>query len=398
MRQVLGIFFFIFISITSLVSAGELKTDILQYRNDKLYFAGGKDVLIFKNQHFSVFNKDNQQIYSGKIEQSLEGVSFSSPTELFFDSLSIKDCYAVIETADIDTVSEIKIGFDVSNVCSGTKDSTIRLIPFHRDYPDKDVLTLDGLLSYNRIYYINLGNTKYHPAPCIAFILPNLSKKVNEQKYLSTSLYYRFDNMQLSYLFDGTDPAYESSFINNDSILERTYKYDPERGKRLARNIRNKPDSLIIGSDPYLKKAADYFADILAQDRFIVTTTDNYKNSDVYIGFAPYLKSDPVKTFEWIVNQLESVDIPDEADKEAIDIIKKHIESYKATDRPESEEYYLKLMDYSLKYDLGVFPLFRPTLYFHYFDNLTNVRFNDNGDLDYDSMRMVSFPATKDSL
>lgn len=277
-----------------------------------------------------------------------------------------------------------------------------------RDFPDNETIPIVARLAYQPelIYKGFMSKTKpttnwesiNHLTPYIAYLMPNLSKRINEQSYLTTSLYYRLnDKIYPRYFY--REPNVINTFISNSNETQRAYEYNPERGKKLIYHIRFKTESVTVGySTSYLKKTAGQFSDILAQDKFKVQITEDILNSDVYIDFAPFLKSNPIKTFEWIVNRLESVDIMYESDREAVDIIKKHIESYYTTDRVESKEYYLKLIDYSLKYDLGIFPLFRPHYYLSYKENLYKPKFTDDGLLDLYSLQLLSFPQESDSL
>lgn len=111
MRQILIIILSLLI-LSSHLSSGEVKTDILQFRNNYLYFAGGKDTLIFENLKYAIFSQTDEKLYSGKIEQALEGISISYPVDSTLDSDDIKTCYAVVQTADIDSVSDILIYCD----------------------------------------------------------------------------------------------------------------------------------------------------------------------------------------------------------------------------------------------------------------------------------------------
>ncbi len=210
----------------------ELQSRILQYRLDRLYFGSGKEANVFAGSPF-VIVCNGDTIYEGCIEQSFMGVSYSDTTSLFFDTTLADSCYAVIEAADIDTLSPIKlgaVGFEplamltdylgtvrallsaiwernnpiTATSIHGNEVSISRRVPFIDMVVSLQFGEIDGFFSY-RSYASQMEDSRVigTPAPFFVALVPNLSRKVNRGGLITTSMYYRFGESRLKVVFDG---------------------------------------------------------------------------------------------------------------------------------------------------------------------------------------------------
>jgi hypothetical protein len=212
--------------------ATDINCKILQYKLDRLYFPIGTEENVYPSNRFTVYTTGDS-IYHGIIESSQLGISYSRITHYFFDTISIDSCWVLIESADIDSTSDIVIGLpvaipmgpiignppssssgDIGNIStqltlSMTAQNGNRLILKHYDSDidmglDFESGRIDGFFSHSSIITSKTeARTISDYTPYFAAIIPNIGRNINKDGLLTRSLYCRFDKTRLSLYFDG---------------------------------------------------------------------------------------------------------------------------------------------------------------------------------------------------
>ena len=67
---------------------------VLQVRLDRIYLNHGRDECVFRNSRFVIHN-GYDSIYSGCIEASYQGVSYSYPTDGLFDTIPTQSLHVL---------------------------------------------------------------------------------------------------------------------------------------------------------------------------------------------------------------------------------------------------------------------------------------------------------------
>ncbi len=372
------------------VSGQSLDCGILQYKLDRLYFPHGTESDLFKYSPFTVYlNSDS--IYAGTLEFSGQGVSYSFPTYNYFDTLNIALFHTILEPAIEDTLTKITIGIsefdmpeigicliDSGSVLFRQYDSHIRmLLDFEEGF-------LDGYLSYGTPdTYNKETGIAYSYAPYYAVIMPNLSSGVNYHGLLSTSLYYRFDPSQPYTYFDGNRVIPQDCFYDKDDSCFRAYYYNTEDGRRLLESMRQRPKRISIStSDRVLDITGQLFADILSRDRIRTDFVAASEFADIRLTFIEYDSNQPLTGFNNILDLLAHDTAAGDIINKSLELAAVYLQSARCADHPKKEKHYLEKTERVLKEDLGVFPLFRPTVYFIANRALKGYRFDDDGYLD----------------
>lgn len=365
--------------------SGQISADILQIKLNRIYLNAGSEELIFPNYHFWIMKNDDTT-FTGKIETAYDGISISYPLDTHL-SLSDLDKYKVIvETALIDTnqhiwiyssdLSDYELSMllnvsDIYNIDSlgGSFGNKIRYLYTHELKPDYSSKSYDIQISYIKKSNPPLGTDKIITAPYIAVLIPNLSKKINYDGLLSTSIYYIFD----------LNPLLHSSMIkanNHDCFVDdidctRAYKKDSETGKNLLNNLKVNLSEVQIGYfGSSLKDAALYISDILAQERIKAHISQDNLTADLFLIYIPYDLEKPVNTLNSILDFLKKFEISNSSHKETVSILNSYIEKLKISDSSFNKEHFYNIIDYGLKYDLSIFPLYRPIIHLNYPSNI----------------------------
>lgn len=377
------------------VQAGELRSDILQAKSDRLYFPHGREKLIFARSRFTLYN-DNDSLCSGLIEFSGPGVSYSAPIYSLPGLLNIGSLYALIETAEIDSVSTIRIGINLPDrrglsVSNGRlfeeSNPPLKLFsdngnPFEIVFYDSflemtlalEAHRIDGFISFKE-YRPSGGDivTTAHPFDYFAALIPNVSRSVNRRGILSTSLYYRFGPSQSSAYFtgDGVRPFNRLYMRGGDG--PRFYEYNPGKGRRLLKSLDGKPKEISIAiSETMLTETGNYFIDILNRDR-IKCRLDRYReNYDLYLDFVPVSPDDPSVGLKYISRVVASDAPAGDEVNETLRIIENYIELGDGAADRDAAMYYYERAERGLVDDIGVFPLFQPTIYVTSYDYIRN--------------------------
>ncbi|UCE23888.1 MAG: hypothetical protein JSU74_11395 [Candidatus Zixiibacteriota bacterium] len=401
------------------VSGEGIECEILQYKLERFYFGAGEEQDIYPGCRFVIL-KEADTVHSGQIEFSYQGVSLSRPAADFSDTLAIAELGAFIEPAAVDSTSRIKLGcygvpwwslvrlefaytrvyldsvsyyFDLSITTRGN--------PVVGDLPktmqsDYETDKFDGFFSAS----MPPQNTSQHaqvissPAPFVAVIVPNLSEKMNEQGFVTTSLYYRFDVGRLwPAFFQGEPPSPVNRLYPTDTGSERAYPYDPEKGQTLLNKYRHRPKKVGIGfRSPGLEEVADYFADVLSRDKIKVEVKSELKDRDILLNFIPADLDNPAAGLRHVYRILLNTKPEEESLKETLEILNNQIAGAEKAEDTAAMMHYCRLADRTLQSELGVFPLFRPTIYFVAGKNLRNARFDESGYLDIASLKKIILP------
>jgi hypothetical protein len=263
-------------------------------------------------------------------------------------------------------------------------------------FTNSGISKVDGTISFNQRKILTGHDYEISTeAPYIVVLLPNLSKEINRNGMLTTSLYYRFDADFIPYLFSGDDIKTVNALYPSDSLFNRAYAYNSEKGRQLSAGIKRNYGEISIGYESItLGKAANFFNDILSRDKFNIKIVTLRSDADFMISFIPCSKTDPNSSMTAIIDLLESTSPKFQSQQETLDINRNYLELASKANSEAYKIYYWNLIDYSLKYDFGVFPLFQPTIFFHHNNNLTNCRFDENGQLDYKSIVKLILPPT----
>lgn len=383
-------------------TAGELVTEQFEHRNDRLYLPVGEETRIYKHARLSIV-RDNDTLYFGLIEHAWQGVSISASVGDQIDTLALEGATAMIETAEIDSVSSVVLGTNLTELQlwpEGTDTGRVEI----RAYRDRMLMLedfhaglLDGLIGFEDLEpRLDGVTTVARPAPYLVALVPHVGRPVNYQGQLTTSLYYRFDLTRLDFTFEGDDLAIITAF-EPDELLgprdRRLFDYDPERGRRLFESLTNPPQSLSIHSaHPVLDGLAHYFADIIARDRCPVQIVDQPSGADVRLVFVPVSRSLPSATIYSLYHQLTVDSMADLTTNEHLRRIAAEL-GYVETG-PRLEDYYRHLRNAGriMIEELGLFPLFRPTVFVHTHRRLLPLSFDADNRLDLSSVTLLQLP------
>lgn len=407
----------------SACGSAALQSRILQYRLDRLYFAAGKEANVFAGSPF-VIVCNGDSVYKGCIEESFIGASYSDTIGLFFDTLSVDSCYVVIDAADVDSLSPIKLGavrfeplamltdflgtvrpllmsiWERNNPITvtgihGNEVSITQHAPFIDMMVSLQFGEIDGFFSY-KSYSSQMEDRRVidTAAPFFVALVPNLSRKVNRSGLITTSLYYRFGGSRLPLVFDGDEVHPMNCLYSAAGNCRRPYPYDPEKGRGLLEHYSQRPRVLRISvMNKSLEKLALYFADVLSRDRIDVELQRSFEDADIYLTFIPVDDRDPLVALRHIQSMLLPSQLENFPQHEVLFTISNNLTMAENEGDRDRRAHYCRLAEQSLMYDLGLFPLFRPRIFFHASESLKNYRFDSNGFLDLEALTKLKLPS-----
>lgn len=399
------------------VWAGQVRCGILQYKLDRLYFPFGEEENIFPNSRFVLYN-NTDSLMTGRIASSQPGVSYSYPMDSSLALSDIDSLHAIIETADIDSVSMIRIGFDLPEGRKSTLHHNENIpgesaplfhivtsagnpleIVIYNSFLEMTLALeahqIDGFISFNE--YKPFGAdiaTAAYPAEYFAALIPDVSRPVNERGILSTSLYYRFNSAQSSAYFAGDGVRQFNSLYLKEPPVPRFYDYDPEKGRNLLKALGKKPKEISIAvSEAALIGTANYFIDILNRDRIKCRLEeDRDKDHDLYMDFVPLSETDRAASLRYIVSVISADTVSGEPVNTTLKIIDNYIRQGDALTDAGSAAYYYDRAERSLIDDLGVFPLFRSTIYMTAYDYIRNFNYDMYINSRFDLIGRIGLP------
>jgi len=401
------------------VTAADMEIDILQYKLGRLYFGAGPEQNVFTGCPFVLFHGQDT-VYAGVIEYSYPGVSISRPTFGFTDTLALDQHRAIIMTAVADSVSPVTVGcygvhpFELVRSHAGvdsqqtvetgvevdtTENGNPVIFSCNEPYTlawDYESGQYDGFFSasmFPESMRINAHMTSSE-APFIAVLVPNLSVEANKDGFITTSLYYRYsvDHLWPTF-FQSEVPQTINRLYLTDGAGSRSFPYDADKGQQLMSKGKNHPTKLKIGVlNPRLESLAEYFADILARQRIRVEVKKYDIEADLLLTFVMVDWEDPTASLQDVYSMLAAGDPKDKSVKETLAIVGNYIQSARQADDVSTLFHYCRLADRTMQHELGVFPLYRPTIYFLAGKHLKNARFDRSGYLDLDALTRIMLP------
>ena len=385
--------------------AAELGTAADGSRLDRLYFPVGEESHVYRYAPLTAFRGDSS-IYRGYVEHAWQGVSVSLPTDGFFDSLPLDSLRFMIETASIDSFATVVVGTDIDDLALLAELPNNRRVELERfEYGHREVMFdglhaghLDGVITQDLTPNAEDIVTISHPLPYLAVIMPNVGREINFQGQLTTSLYYRFNKFRLLLCFDGDQVQMANRLtVLGDSRTSdpagRLFGYNPERGRQLFEGLAFRPSQLNLQADhPALDRLAHFFADIISRDRCSVAMTDDRRSADVRLEFVPLSESIPSAAIYRLFYQLVTDSLPGRVANEHLRRIGAELRFVESPPHPEDYYRHLDIAGRIMMEDLGVLPLFRPTLFLHTTKHLQNVRFDADGRLDFSRALLVDLP------
>jgi hypothetical protein len=354
-------------------------------------------------------------VVTGFIERSLDGVSYGAGSLDPADSGSFDDCIALLEAANVDSVTPVSIGWlrDQGPDSAAAEDfeitagESLMLSPpiiYRQDRPpavhryqsalkmqlDLEAGKIDGYLSYKPYSGAESSLIRLEsPAPYYAALLPNPRSRANERGFLTTSLYYRYDPFRLSLMFKGNHSEPLFGISGKDSVT-RTYEFNPDKGKRLMKQCRLEDHTVRIDvGSRELYSVVAYYADVLSREQIRVAI--NPEMFDASIMFVPYCASDPSVSIAFIHRLVSDQESSGGALGEALQLVDSYL---KAAKDSASSRRFLSLAEQTLVEDIGVFSLFRPVLHFVARSSLTGVSFDQSGLLDLSSAALLERPVS----
>jgi len=379
------------------LSAGQVESVILQNKLNRLYFSVGTETMVFPEASFVVICGADTLAH-GYIEFTAPGIAVSKPDSLFA-SIDLSDsCQTLVETAELDTTSTIRIGIIdqtenlcVRLVCSNDTTRAFECIP----YPSKidlavafDTGAVDLALALDNIPITRKSRRYESAAPLLAAMIPNPAAEINKHALLTTSLYYRYSSPNSS-LFDGLTPTIEYCLYPRDQVCRREYIYNPESGRKLAARLKvgDYPITLAY-SDPSLEKCALFFGDILSRDRLPVVFARTEPSADLELNYYDFDPERPTAGLKEIIEYLSQMT----GNKN--ETIISAANNIAEADRADSSrcQHYCDLASSRLIQEIGVFPLFRINYLVLAQSNIDNIKFASGGALLIDSLVKIQMP------
>ncbi len=422
MRSIFVIIIFLVFSGSGFCSTEPIETEILQIKMNRIYFGSGEEENIFSDCSFFVIKSDDT-LFQGFIEKSYSGVSYSYQIDSVANKVNIDSCQAYLLPAEIDSLIPINIGilksipygsssnFPGLTSVTSTNDSLNSGLSkygniLHTNLYDSEIEMLldfeagliDAFISYKRELPSHknqkYANIIHAPAPFYAALIPNISEAVNNKGFLTTSLYYRFNDQRLSTIFYGDNAVSYNCLFPAENSCRRLYSFDPDNGRNLLKYIDKIPKKLFMSIDNNsLEKLGLYFADILSRDKIRLKFIEDNSKADIYLHFIPLSEDNKDSGLTYILNLLKADSTDNKKINSTISEITKYIELANNANTDESQQYYLNLAQRALSEDIGVFPLLRPSLFFTSGNNLKGCAFDNNGHLDLSNLRKVVLPS-----
>lgn len=368
--------------------AGVVECDILQYRADRLYFPLGEEDNVLRLCAFTVI-RDNDTLYSGKIEASHPGICYSHPTGGFFDTLHIDSLHTLVETYEVGTSSPTYLGttgFEAIVDSAGTPANLTRMeskdAPMHRGSTPEGIHLvhyeshwemrsdyaqgiLDGYFSYqphpgSESEAVRLSVS----APYYAALIPGVKYHYRDNSILTTSLYYRFDETKHNTVFDG-DSVQAADCLNcSYSGCPRSIWFNPGNGKDLIKHIRNRNRKYtIVAEDKSLEPTALFFTDILSRDRLKTELKVGDTDGNCHVVYVPIESDSLASCLRFIHNRLAAGTAEGKSASEATAIVGNYLDLGDSAPDSETRERFYRQAEVTLQ-EIGVFPLFRPTVFF----------------------------------
>jgi len=390
---------------TTLAQAATIDVDILKVQNDRVYFDAGTESYIFGEHRFTLLCHEDT-FATGTIARSFDGLSFGR-ADYFSDTVQLESCIGRVEVASIDSTGTIVIGLVESSPlnhwqivsCERTDSITDNLDVIDsgrtivaRRFESQLAMVLayesgevDAMVGPDRP--TPRGRTAEVvplPAPYFFALLPNPESHANNDALLTTSLYYRFDQSRLTYLYDQA-PAlpFDRLCLGNIGRV-RPYEYNPAVGRtllsRMTPPIRRAAISYEYES---LRPVAVFFGDLLSRDRVRITLGEELSDPDVSITAIPLYADRPWMSMEVIGHILAQDTVDNSRESELVRQLFERLQLARRFAGEDQGGAYLRRAEQGLIDDLGVFALFRPTVYLATSQRIAGVEITDEGRVDF---------------
>ncbi len=366
-----------------------VRAKILQYKLNRLYLGAGSELLIRRGCPVRVIC-GGDTLARTEIAGVLEGVAVTQKVT-FGDSIAPAGCVAEIIPARLDSGAVVRLGTDLDSLSPAVQ--TLQQA-IHDSAADRVTLTvfehrvdmlmayddgrLDGYLSYRSAHGDRKGQqVAAVPAPYVAVLIPNPAQPFNQYGELTTSLYYRFNSDDPSALFAGDSLRPVFSFIDA-SATRRAFPYDPYRGRQLFQRLGNRPERLTIGiADRAFERLSAYYADLLARDNCRLRATNNAKDADVTIAWLPLdTTDDEYHLPDRLVAMLSMDTLTGQPINEDIRLTARLLQNARGETDTLRASRLRQQAEQTLIDEIGVFPLFRPTLFVTQHDNVIGTLYN----------------------
>ncbi|MFH2035817.1 MAG: hypothetical protein ABIJ45_05385 [Candidatus Zixiibacteriota bacterium] len=378
---------------------GDIEAEILQYKLGRFYFGPGTEADIYENCPFIIYSGADS-IGTGRIEKSFPGISFSYPDRVNYDTLLFDSIHILISPAEIDSLAIINIGIldgtEISDFLTSSPPSLtiygnrINIIKYNSFFEMTLALEsgkIDIIASYKN-FNSRSSDLEYisKPADYFAAMIPNVESNLNIKGILTNSLYYRYNPELFSIYYDGDKILSYNRLIPIDSTTDRFIEYNPAKGKNLLRSLTNFNGEIDIApSCPALKKLSDYFEDILARDKISIKPG----SEDIILAFIPIERNNPGAGLDSIFNiMLRAAPLNGEVETN-LALIENYIDNGNQTIDTARSLYYYGLAEKSLIEEFGVFPLYRPMIYFAFSSNLKNQPNNPEETFDLETLKVI---------
>ncbi len=395
--------------------AAEVQTTVLQYQLGRMYFPVGEEQQVYKGAPFVVyFGADT--VASGRIAFAGPAISYSFPLDGAFDTLQLSSLHAVLQTADINLNDTIRLGYTgplpacVSRVETDTMETgetadslglpqqPMEFVSYRSQLPmalDFESGKLDGFFSYSRYLSSEVAIAENSKAGYYAALVPDVSSHPEDNSFLTTSLYYRIDSSRYAVMFDGEKAVPANCLYDGTQDCLRAFPFDPSRGRSLLQHMsdRGRTFGICVG-DESLQPAAVFLSDILSRDRLHTEIITDDNGCACHLIYVPLFDGHPDSSLDYIYRFLADDTVPGNEINKTIAVVGKYIELGQTASDETVKERFFQLAQKSLLEDIGVFPLFRPVLYFVANDGLKGCRFGSEGAFDTAVLHKIRPPTS----
>ncbi len=341
---------------------------ILQIKENRLYFDRGTESMIFPGADFLI-GLTECLVFGGEIEYSLPGISisysFDSPPMTELDGFEIIH----INRAVRDSINPINIQFasgifDRFRQTGLFSNPQVRIIEPSGD-PAGNQGAIDGIIGF-KPYESNEPGSRIDSltAPFYFTMIPNLKKDINSGGTLTTALYYHHNVYKAGLIFDGQGlDSCNRHYAPYDST-NRIYEYGTVNGGKLFRSLKRPGQEITIFSKyPILENYARYFATFINRYGCNGELTEDSADAGLWIYPIPIIPDSATGSMRTILDILGSFGTDKKEFREKLKLLSQYLSFAETAETEEKAQRYLKLADDLLQTELGVFPLFRPTLY-----------------------------------
>jgi MarR-like DNA-binding transcriptional regulator SgrR of sgrS sRNA len=180
---------------------------------------------------------------------------------------------------------------------------------------------------------------------------------------------------------------------------KRTFEYNAERGRQLFGQLTYKPSRVSIYSGhATLDGLAHYFADIISRDRCPVEIVTDWRAADIRLEMVPSSLTTPSTTIYSLYHQLGVDSVTTRPANEHIRRLAAELRFVESPRRPSDYYRHLDIAGRIMSEELGIFPLFQPTLFLHSHQRLQGVSFDTDGRIDFSRAVLIDLPQPDEAV